>query len=49
MVAKARDFRARGLARLQQRVFRGNIDLFAVDDEFGHCGLRSFPACSPAV
>ena len=46
VVAEARNFGARGLARLQQRVFRGNIDLFAIDDEFGHC-LRSFPACSP--
>ncbi len=42
VVAEARNFGARGLARLQQRVFRGNIDLFAVDDEFGHCALRSF-------
>src|SRR6185295_7095498 len=36
VVAEARDFGARGLARLQQRVLRGHIDLFAVDDEFGH-------------
>ena len=49
MVAEARNFGARGLARLQQRVLRGNIDLFAIDDEFGHSGLRSFRACSRAV
>ncbi len=49
VVAKARNFRAGGLARLQQREFRGNIDLFAIDDEFGHCCLKSFPACSPAA
>src|SRR6201999_3974410 len=46
MVAEARDFRARGLARLQQREFRRHLDLFAVDDEFCHC-LTSFPTCSP--
>ncbi len=39
MVAKPRNFGARRFARLQQRVFRGNIDLFAIDDEFGHCDL----------
>jgi transposase len=35
---KAEDwnFRTRHLASLQQRVFRRNVDLFAVDDELGH-------------
>src|SRR6185437_14423683 len=36
VIAEARNLGARGLARLQQRVLRGNIDLFAVDDELGH-------------
>src|SRR6202171_6544307 len=39
MVAEARNFRARDLAGLQQRELRRNIDLFAIDDEFGHCSL----------
>ena len=43
VVAEARNFGARGLARLQQRVLRGHIDLFAVDDEFGHCA-QVFPS-----
>ena len=34
--AEARNFRARRLARLQQRVLRGDVDLRAVDDELGH-------------
>src|SRR5262249_54372976 len=34
--AKARNLRARGLARLEQGVLRRNVDLFAVDDELGH-------------
>ena len=37
MIAEARNLGARRLARLQQRVLGGDIDLFAVDDEFGHC------------
>src|SRR5205807_2176021 len=49
VVAEARNLGAGGFARLQQRVLRGDIDLFAVDDEFGHCGLKSFPACNLAV
>ena len=49
VVAEPRNFRARRLARLQQRVFRGNIDFFAIDNEFGHRCLKSFPACSPAA
>src|SRR5262249_42711574 len=36
MVAEARNLGAGRLARLQQRVLRGHIDLFAVDDELGH-------------
>src|SRR5581483_10156771 len=36
MEAEARNLGARGLARLQQRVLRGNVDLFAVDEELGH-------------
>ena len=44
VVAEPRNFRARGLARLQQREFRWHLDLFAVDDEFGHA--QTFPACS---
>ena len=39
--AEARNFRARRLARLQQRVFRRNVDLFAVDDELGHAACPS--------
>jgi hypothetical protein len=42
-------FGAGGFTCLQQRVFGRHIDLFAIDDEFGHCDLRSFPACSLAV
>src|SRR5262244_599488 len=34
--AEARDLGARRLARLQQRVFRRDVDLRAVDDELGH-------------
>ena len=34
--AEARDFRARGFARLEQRVLRRNVDLFAVDNDLGH-------------
>ena len=49
VVAEARNFGAGGLAGLQQRVLRGYIDLFAVDDQFGHFALKSFPACSLAV
>jgi hypothetical protein len=44
VVAKARNFSARGLARLQQREFRGDIDLFAIDDEFGHSLSQVFPS-----
>jgi hypothetical protein len=33
MEAEARDLRARGLARLKQRVTRRDVDLFAIDDE----------------
>src|SRR5262249_41459124 len=39
--AEARDFRARGLTRLQQRVVRWDVDLFAVDDELGHVSATS--------
>ncbi|MBA7473631.1 hypothetical protein ES707_08972 [subsurface metagenome] len=48
MVAEARDFGARGLARLEQRVLRRHVDLFAIDDEFGH-RVRSFAACIRAA
>src|SRR5262249_60888349 len=44
MEAEVRDLRARGLARLQQRVVRRNIDLFAVDDELGHVNATSATA-----
>ena len=45
--AEARDFRARGLAGLQQRVLRRDVDLFAVDDELGHAAgsLTLWPRC----
>src|SRR6266511_1986435 len=51
--AEARDFRACGLAGLQQRVVRRDVDLFAVDDELGHrsCPLsvtRSAPISTTA-
>jgi hypothetical protein len=36
MEAEARDLRAAGLARLQQRVGRRDVDLFAVDNKLGH-------------
>src|SRR5262249_23265486 len=36
MEAEPRNFRARGLAGLQQSVFRRDVDLFAVDDQLGH-------------
>ena len=36
MEAEARDFRARGLAGLEQRVLRRDVDLVSVDDELGH-------------
>src|SRR5262249_60228084 len=41
MEAEARDLRARSLARLQQRVVRRDVDLFAVDDELGHLNATS--------
>ncbi len=44
MEAEARDLRARCLARLQQRVVRRDIDLFAVDDELGHVNATPAPA-----
>src|SRR5262249_16667833 len=44
MEAEARDLRARGLARLQQRVVRRDVDLFAVDDELGHVNATPAPA-----
>src|SRR5262249_43807797 len=44
MEAEARDLRARGLARLQQRVVRRDVDLFAVDDELGHVNATSATA-----
>jgi hypothetical protein len=37
--AETRDFRARGFARLQQRVLRRDVDLFAVDNKLGHVFL----------
>ncbi len=44
--AEARDLGPRRLRRLQQRVFRRNLDLDAVDDELGHAfslgGCESF-------
>ena len=36
MEAEARDFRARGLAGLEQRVLRRDVDLVSVNDELGH-------------
>src|SRR5262249_54426066 len=39
--AEARDLRTCGLARLQQRVVRRDVDLFAVDDELGHLNATS--------
>ena len=44
MEAEARDLRARCLARLQQRVVRRDVDLFAVDDELGHVNATPAPA-----
>src|SRR5262249_36452872 len=44
MEAEVRDLRARGLARLQQRVVRRDVDLFAVDDELGHVNATSATA-----
>jgi hypothetical protein len=41
--AKDWNFRTRNLARLQERVFGRNVDLFAVDDELGHA------ACPPVA
>src|SRR5581483_2819521 len=40
--AKSRDLGARGLAGLEQRVLRRDVDLGAVDDELGH---RAFLVC----
>ncbi len=34
--AEARNFRTRGFARLEQRVLRRDVDLFAVDNKLGH-------------
>ena len=46
--AEARDFRARGLAGLEQRVLRRDVDLLAVDDELGHPSvLRSVTHIGP--
>ncbi|MGY3409558.1 hypothetical protein ACVWZV_005671 [Bradyrhizobium sp. GM5.1] len=36
MIAEARNLGAGRFARLEQRVFGGDIDLFTVDDELGH-------------
>ena len=48
--AEARDFRARGLAGLQQRVLRRDVDLLAVDDELGHPSVpRSVSTSDAAV
>ena len=44
--AEARHFRARGLARLEQRVFRRNVELFAVDDDLAHRSLPVFAGFS---
>ena len=47
--AEARHFGARRLARLQQRVFRRNVELFAVDDDLAHAAFSRLPprlACS---
>ena len=41
--AEARNFRARRLAGLEQRVFGGDVDFPAVDDDLGHCALA--PPC----
>ena len=41
--AEARDLRAGGLAGLQQRVVRRDIDLFAVDDDLGHLKPQTAP------
>ncbi len=54
--AEAWDFRARGLARLEQRVLRRDIDLFSVNDDLGHaaCSLGApqyavFHIFAPAI
>ncbi len=46
--AEARNFRARGLAGLEQRVLRRDVDLFAVDDDLGHaaCSLLRRRECA---
>jgi hypothetical protein len=36
MEAETRNFRARGFAGLEQRILRRNVDLFAVNNDFGH-------------
>jgi hypothetical protein len=36
VIAKARNFRAGGLAGLEQRVLQRNVDFLVVDDQFGH-------------
>ena len=41
LVAEARNFGAGGFARLQQRVFRRDVDLATVDDELGHAACPS--------
>ncbi len=56
MKAEPRNLGAAGLAGLQQRVFRRNIDLVAVDDDLAHRRaprlvprLRNWPAMKVAV
>ncbi len=43
MKAEPRNLRPAGLAGLQQRVFRRNVDLVAVDDDLGHRAPHSVP------
>jgi predicted molibdopterin-dependent oxidoreductase YjgC len=41
MVAETRDLRSRRLGGLEQRVFRGNVDLDAINDDFRHLQSHS--------
>ncbi len=49
--AKPRDLRARLLAGLQKRIFRRNVDLDAVHDEFAHAlpSMRRFDEIEPPL
>ena len=48
MEAEARHFRARRLAGLQQRIFGGDVDFLAVDDDLAHFATARFSTAAAA-